>query len=36
MKASRPGGFEIPVPADLKSAVKKGSTYETGGFVIPQ
>ena len=24
------------VPADLKSAVKKGSTYETGGFVIPQ
>ena len=23
------------VPADLKSAVKKGSTYETGGFVIP-
>ena len=26
----------IPVPADLKSAVKKGSTYENGGFVIPQ
>ena len=25
----------IPVPADLKSAVKKGSTYENGGFVIP-
>ena len=24
-----------PVPADLKSAVKKGSTYENGGFVIP-
>ena len=23
------------VPADLKSAVKKGSTYENGGFVIP-
>ena len=26
----------VPVPADLKSAVKKGSTYENGGFVIPQ
>ena len=26
----------MPVPADLKSAVKKGSTYENGGFVIPQ
>ena len=25
----------VPVPADLKSAVKKGSTYENGGFVIP-
>ena len=25
----------LPVPADLKSAVKKGSTYENGGFVIP-
>ena len=25
-----------PVPADLKSAVKKSSTYENGGFVIPQ
>ena len=23
------------VPADLQSAVKKGSTYETGGFIIP-
>ena len=38
MSHTRPGGFEIPsgVPADLKSAVKKGSTYENGGFVIPQ
>ena len=26
----------MPVPADLKSAVKKSSTYENGGFVIPQ
>ena len=26
----------FPVPADLKSAVKKGSTIENGGFVIPQ
>ena len=26
----------LDVPADLKSAVKKGSTYNTGGFVIPQ
>ena len=37
-----PAGYSIKiaipsgVPADLKSAVKKGSTYETGGFVIPQ
>ena len=23
------------VPADLQSAVKKRSTYETGGFAIP-
>ena len=28
-------GCGCPVPADLKSPVKKGSTYETGGFVIP-
>jgi len=28
-------GRHPSVPADLKSAVKKGSTYETGGFVIP-
>ena len=27
--------LNIPVPADLKSAVKKGSTHENGGFVIP-
>lgn len=25
----------FPVPADFKSAVKKSSTYENGGFVIP-
>ena len=28
--------FLFSVTADLKSAVKKGSTYENGGFVIPQ
>ena len=29
------GRHPSSVPADLKSAVKKSSTYETGGFVIP-
>ena len=32
-----PSGVCLPpgVPADLQSAVKKCSTYETGGFAIP-
>ena len=32
-----PSGVCLPsgVPADLQSAVKKYSTYETGGFAIP-
>ena len=31
----KPPYLQQAVPADLKSAVKKGSTYENGGFVIP-
>ena len=35
--ADFPSGVCLPsgVPADLQSAVKKCSTYETGGFAIP-
>ena len=35
--AQIPSGVCLPlgVPADLQSAVKKCSTYETGGFAIP-